>query len=60
MNEFLRVAGAEIGVVEKMPQRLEFAARHHSPTRYYPSHDEARQEDPNEAGVVKAVVDWSF
>jgi 2-desacetyl-2-hydroxyethyl bacteriochlorophyllide A dehydrogenase len=45
--EFLRIAGAEIGVVEKMPQRLEFAARHHSLTRYYPSHEEARQEEPS-------------
>jgi 2-desacetyl-2-hydroxyethyl bacteriochlorophyllide A dehydrogenase len=43
--EFLRVAGADIGVVEKMPERLEFAARHHGLTRYYPSHDEARQEE---------------
>jgi 2-desacetyl-2-hydroxyethyl bacteriochlorophyllide A dehydrogenase len=45
--EFLRLAGAEIGVVEKMPERLEFAARHHKLTRYYPSHDEARQEEPS-------------
>lgn len=43
--EFLRVAGADIGVVEKMPQRLNFAARHHELKRYYPSHDEARQEE---------------
>lgn len=45
--EFLRIAGAVIGVVEKLPQRLEFAARHHSLTRYYPSHEEARQEEPS-------------
>jgi 2-desacetyl-2-hydroxyethyl bacteriochlorophyllide A dehydrogenase len=43
--EFLRVAGADIAVVEKMPERLEFAARHYGLTRYYPSHDEARQEE---------------
>jgi 2-desacetyl-2-hydroxyethyl bacteriochlorophyllide A dehydrogenase len=45
--EFLRVAGADIGVVEKMPERLEFAARHHQLQRQYPSHDEARQEEPS-------------
>jgi 2-desacetyl-2-hydroxyethyl bacteriochlorophyllide A dehydrogenase len=45
--EFLRLAGCDIGVVEKMPERLEFAARHHGLKRYYPSHDEARQEDPS-------------
>lgn len=45
--EFLRLAGAEIGVVEKMPERLEFAARHHGLTRYYPSQEEARQEQPS-------------
>jgi threonine dehydrogenase-like Zn-dependent dehydrogenase len=43
--EFLKVAGCDIGVVEKMPERLEFAARHHGLKRYYPSHDEARQEE---------------
>ena len=45
--EFLRVAGADIAVVEKMPERLEFAARRHGLRRYYPSHDEARQEKPS-------------
>src|SRR5204863_1014785 len=45
--EFLRVAGADIGVVEKMPERLAFATRHHGLRRYYPSHDEARQEEPS-------------
>src|SRR4051795_8674382 len=45
--EFLRLAGADVGVVEKMPERLEFAARHHGLTRYYPSHEEARQEEPS-------------
>jgi threonine dehydrogenase-like Zn-dependent dehydrogenase len=30
-----------------MPERLEFAARHHALKRYYPSHDEARQEEPS-------------
>jgi 2-desacetyl-2-hydroxyethyl bacteriochlorophyllide A dehydrogenase len=45
--EFLRLAGADIGVVEKMPERLEFAARHHGLKRYYPSHDEAKQEEPS-------------
>ncbi len=42
--EFLRLAGAECGVIEKMPERLDFAARHHKLERYYPSHAEARQE----------------
>jgi len=45
--EFLRLAGADIGVVEKMPQRLQFAAGHHGLTRYYPSHEEARHEVPS-------------
>src|SRR4051812_46141377 len=43
--EFLRLAGCDIGVVEKMPERLEFAARHHGLKRAFPSHDEARQEE---------------
>ena len=43
--EFLRVAGADIGVVEKMPERLDFAARHYGLKRYYPSHSEAQQEE---------------
>ncbi|MFB3922522.1 MAG: alcohol dehydrogenase catalytic domain-containing protein [Terriglobia bacterium] len=45
--EFLRLAGADIGVVEKMPERLSFAATHNGLQRYYPSHDEARQEEPS-------------
>ena len=45
--EFLRQAGAEIGVIEKLPERLEFAAKHYGLKRHYPSHDEARQEDPS-------------
>lgn len=45
--EFLRAAGAGIGVVEKMPERLEFAARHYGLKRCYPSHTEARQEEPS-------------
>jgi 2-desacetyl-2-hydroxyethyl bacteriochlorophyllide A dehydrogenase len=45
--EFLRVAGADVAVVENMPERLAFAARHHGLRRYYPSHDEARQEEPS-------------
>jgi threonine dehydrogenase-like Zn-dependent dehydrogenase len=45
--EFLRVAGADIGVVEKMPERLDFAARHYGFERYFPSHEEARQEEPS-------------
>ena len=45
--EFLRLAGADFGVVEKLPQRLDFAARHHALARYYPSHEEARQEEPS-------------
>ena len=43
--EFLRMAGVDIGVVEKMPERLEFAASHYGLKRSYPSHEEARQED---------------
>jgi threonine dehydrogenase-like Zn-dependent dehydrogenase len=45
--EFLRVAGADIAVVEKMPERLAFAAGHFGLKRYYPSHAEARQEEPS-------------
>jgi 2-desacetyl-2-hydroxyethyl bacteriochlorophyllide A dehydrogenase len=45
--EFLRLAGADIAVVEKMPERLAFAAKHYGLKRYYPSHEEARQEDPS-------------
>jgi 2-desacetyl-2-hydroxyethyl bacteriochlorophyllide A dehydrogenase len=45
--EFLKLAGADIGVVEKIPERLEFAKRHHGLRRSYPSHDEARQEEPS-------------
>jgi threonine dehydrogenase-like Zn-dependent dehydrogenase len=41
------LAGADIGVVEKMPERLEFASRHHGLKRFYPSHDEAKQEEPS-------------
>lgn len=45
--EFLRLAGADTGVVEKIPERLEFAARHHGLTRFFPSHAEAQQEEPS-------------
>jgi 2-desacetyl-2-hydroxyethyl bacteriochlorophyllide A dehydrogenase len=46
--EFLRAAGlTDIGVIEKMPERLAFAVKHHGLKRYYPSHEEARQEDPS-------------
>ena len=45
--EFLRIAGTDVGVVEIMPERLEFAVRHHRLGRYYPSHEEARQEEPS-------------
>ncbi len=45
--EFLRAAGADIAVVEKMPERLSFAASHYGLQRYYPSHAEARQEEPS-------------
>jgi 2-desacetyl-2-hydroxyethyl bacteriochlorophyllide A dehydrogenase len=45
--EFLRLAGADIGVVEKMPERLEFAARHNRLVRSYPSQEEALQEEPS-------------
>jgi threonine dehydrogenase-like Zn-dependent dehydrogenase len=44
--QFLRLGGADIGLIEKMPQRLEFASRHYGLKRFYPSHAEARQEDP--------------
>jgi 2-desacetyl-2-hydroxyethyl bacteriochlorophyllide A dehydrogenase len=44
--EFLRLAGADVAVVEKIPDRLGFAARHNGLRRYYPSHEEARQEEP--------------
>jgi len=43
--EFLKLAGADIGVVEKIPERLDFAARHHGLKRVYPSHEEAKQEE---------------
>lgn len=43
--EFLRLAGVDVAVVEKMPQRLAFAVRHFGLQRYYPSHQEARQEE---------------
>ncbi|MFB3829745.1 MAG: zinc-binding alcohol dehydrogenase family protein [Bryobacteraceae bacterium] len=45
--EFLRLAGADIGVVERMPERLEFASRHYGLKRRYLSHEEARQEEPS-------------
>ena len=45
--EFLRLAGADFAVVEKLPERLAFAARHFGLKRYYPSHAEARQEEPS-------------
>jgi 2-desacetyl-2-hydroxyethyl bacteriochlorophyllide A dehydrogenase len=45
--EYLRFTGADTGVVEKMPERLEFAARHYGLKCYYPSHEEARQEEPS-------------
>lgn len=45
--EFLRLAGADIGLVEKMPERLEFASGHYGLKRCYPSHEEARQEEPS-------------
>lgn len=45
--EFLRAAGADIAVVEKMPERLDFAARHYGLKRYFPSHAEARQDSPS-------------
>jgi len=43
--EFLKLAGADIGVVEKIPERLEFAARHQGLERVYPSQEEAKQEE---------------
>jgi 2-desacetyl-2-hydroxyethyl bacteriochlorophyllide A dehydrogenase len=43
--EFLKLAGADIGMVEKIPERLEFATRHHGLKRFYPSHEEAKQEE---------------
>lgn len=47
VSEFLRLAGADIAVVEKMPERLAFAARHLGLKRYFPSHEEAQQEEPS-------------
>ena len=45
--EFLRLVGADFGVIEKLPERLAFAARHFGLRRHYPSHQEARQETPS-------------
>jgi|SRR5579871_318460 len=45
--EFLRLAGADIAAVEKIPERLEFASHHYGLKRYYPSHEEAGQEEPS-------------
>jgi 2-desacetyl-2-hydroxyethyl bacteriochlorophyllide A dehydrogenase len=45
--EFLRLARADIGVVEQIPERLDFAAKHYGIRRYYPSHEEATQEEPS-------------
>ncbi len=46
--EFLRFAGvSDIGIIEKMPERLDFAARHYGLKRNFPSHEEARQETPS-------------
>jgi len=45
--EFLRLTGADAGVVERLPERLEFAARHYGLTRAYASHEEAREEEPS-------------
>jgi 2-desacetyl-2-hydroxyethyl bacteriochlorophyllide A dehydrogenase len=45
--EFLRLARAHVGVIERIPHRLQFAAAHNRLTRYYPSHEEARQEEPS-------------
>ena len=44
--EFLRLAGADVAVVEKIPERLTFAAGNFALKRHYPSHEEARQEAP--------------
>lgn len=44
--EFLRVAGADVGVVERLPERLEFAARNYGLKRAYASHEEARRDPP--------------
>jgi 2-desacetyl-2-hydroxyethyl bacteriochlorophyllide A dehydrogenase len=41
--EFLKLAGADIGIVEKIPERLKFTGL----KRSYPSHQEARQEEPS-------------
>jgi 2-desacetyl-2-hydroxyethyl bacteriochlorophyllide A dehydrogenase len=45
--EFLRLAGADFGVVEKLPERLAFASTNFGLKRTYPSHEEARQEEPS-------------
>ena len=43
--EFLRLAGADIGVIEKRPERLEFARVNYGLKRCYPSHEDAQQEE---------------
>jgi 2-desacetyl-2-hydroxyethyl bacteriochlorophyllide A dehydrogenase len=43
--EFLRLSGADVGIVETIPERLNFAARRFNLQRYYPSHQEAQQEE---------------
>ncbi len=45
--EFLRLAGADIGVIEKRPERLDFACRNYGLKRCYPSHQDARHEEPS-------------
>ncbi len=45
--EFLRLAGADVGVVERLPERLEFAASNYGLKRAYLSHEEARKEPPS-------------
>ena len=45
--EFLRLAGANIGVIEKRPERLDFARRNYGLNRCYPSHEDAQQEEPS-------------
>jgi len=45
--EFLRIEGADAGLIERNPSRLAFAAGKHGLTRYYESHEQALTDDPS-------------
>jgi 2-desacetyl-2-hydroxyethyl bacteriochlorophyllide A dehydrogenase len=44
--EFLKVEGADIGVIERNPKRLDFCRNNYKLTRCYASHEEAKKDDP--------------